>query len=227
MRNNMKTFAKFKSSHGLIASRRAFHAKTSARWGDVKKEKDLRANDPVCFSKSFASCRHLSPLGWCLRTCRTSSLLMLARTLKQWSGRLPNAGIWDFGACLMLGISECPKIAAAGSWSRVLDATPPSSSYLTRKQWRQYLARLSRSRSHGARWGSLPILKQRQTQRGESILVQRFSCVKKTEGIRWLSGKEALAYMGFPRDWIAKTGLKVTRRAMQLSLHAHNTSRKS
>ncbi|SFH33247.1 hypothetical protein SAMN03159297_04502 [Pseudomonas sp. NFACC45] len=67
----------------------------------------------------------------------------LTTTLRQSSGPLRTAGMWDFDECLMLNISESPSNVVEYSWSQVIDACPPSSSWLTPRQWTQYLQRLS------------------------------------------------------------------------------------
>ena len=54
-----------------------------------------------------------NPLGWCLKTSRTCSLSTIAVTCKQSSKPLPTAGMWDFGVCWMLNISESPGSPSA------------------------------------------------------------------------------------------------------------------
>ncbi|VVO66204.1 hypothetical protein PS896_01080 [Pseudomonas fluorescens] len=77
-----------------------------------------------CFGKSYESSRKFNLAGWCLRTSLTCSLSTIATTLKQSSGPLRIAGMWDFGECLMLNISESPSNVVAYSWSQVLDQCP-------------------------------------------------------------------------------------------------------
>lgn len=96
---------------------------------------DFAANAAACSGKSYASSKKLNLDGWCLRTSLTCSLSTIAKTLKQSSGPLRTAGMWDFGECLMLNISESPSNVVAYSWSQVIDECPPSSSWLTPRQW--------------------------------------------------------------------------------------------
>ena len=187
--------------------------KTSASWVQPENPGLMAWLDKgaVYFGKSSVSSAKFSPLGWYLKTSRTCSLSMIAKTFRQSSQPLPNAGMWDISGCSMLNISESPKTAAAFSWSQVLDATPAPRFWLTPEQWRQYLLRLAKSNSHGTRIATLPILIQPKTQLGGLVWAVRFSLLKRTDGVRWLSGAESLAYMGFPRDWITATFTNATQ----------------
>ena len=188
------------------ASRPASRARTSASWarlGTSIASSDSAAIAARLSGKHYVSSARFSPLGWCWRTSRRCSLSALAGTLRRSSGPSPTWGIWDAGGCWMARGSEFPRAVAAFSWSRVLDATPTPSSWLTPRQWRQYLARLCRSRSHARQMPGLVILRRRTTRHPSSTSAVRFSSLRRGDGIRWLSGPERLAYMGFPSDWIA------------------------
>lgn len=69
----------------------------------------------------------------------------MAATSKQSLKRLPNAGMWDFGACWTAVISESPQNAAAYSWSQVWESCPRWTLWVMPDQWRAYLARRSRA----------------------------------------------------------------------------------
>ena len=144
-----------------MSSPPASPAKTSASPAAAKAiapPEACKANAAGCSGKSYESSKRYNLAGWSLRTSLTCSLSTIAATLRQSSGPLRTAGMWDFGECLMLNISESPSNVAAYSWSPVIDACPPSSSWLTPRQWTQYLQRLNRSAGHGPRMPGLPIL---------------------------------------------------------------------
>jgi len=67
----------------------------------------------------------LNPAGLSLKTLRVCSIATMAKTFKQSSSPLPNAGMWDTGACLMQHISESPRHAVEFSWSLDWESTPP------------------------------------------------------------------------------------------------------
>ncbi len=183
-------------------------AKTSASPAlDIQTEKsaDCEANAAACFGRSYVFSKKYNPGGWCLRMSLTCSLSTIAKTLKQSSGPLRTAGMWDSGECLMLNISECPSNVAAYSWSRVLDECPPWSSWLTPRQWTQYLQRLGRSSGHCKRMPGLPILSWQTKQDHRSLWAVPLSSLSRTDGIRWLSGSERLKLMGFASDWMRPT----------------------
>ncbi len=142
------------------------------------------------FSMPYVSSTKFSPLGLSLKMSRGCSIQMIAKTCKESSANLPNAIIWDSGECLMLNISESPKNAVAFSWSQVLDVTPAKTSLLMPHQWSQYLyfgcgvtrapwRCLGWPYSHGG---------------GQWLLhhygAANFLSLKRTDGIRWLSGPE-------------------------------------
>ena len=185
--------------------------KTSAPWAAAP---DSPAHAPDYSGKSYASSKSYGPNGWCLKTSLGCSLAKLAETSKRVLKRLPRAGMWDFGACLMLQVSEFPKDAAAFSWSQVLDDNPPLSCWLTPNQLSQYLARLARSSSHGQRMDGLPVLFWPKTQTASSVSVVKLLSLTKEDGVRWLSGPESLKMQGFASDWmrptIVKLGLQAT-----------------
>lgn len=162
----------------------------------------LRVPVAGCSSTSSAWRGCCSLAGWSLRTFRGCSLATLAKTLHAWSGPLPNSVIWDTRECCLLNISESPRNAVDYSWSRVLDNIPHPLLWLMPLQWQRYLARLARSKSHGSRIDQQWVLSRLKTAQAESVSAQRFSSLRRTDGIRWLSGSESLRYMGFPRDWL-------------------------
>lgn len=186
------------------ALRRGSLARTSVMQGLAEKKAsgDWPDRGRDCFSRSYASSKKHNRLGWCLKTSRRCSIPMIAETCRRSSAPLPTAGIWDTGECLMLSISESPRNVVGFSWLRVLDATPHWSTWLMPHQWKQYLARLLRTRSYGPRVNGLAILASRPTRRRESVSVLKFSSLKRTHGIRWLSGRECLAYMGLTKGWM-------------------------
>lgn len=157
------------------------------------------------FGKSYESSKKHNLAGWSLRTSLTCSLSTIAKTLKQSSGPLRTAGMWDFGECLMLNISECPSSVVEYSWSQVIDECPPSSSWLTPRQWTQYLQRLNRSAGHGPRMPGLPILYWQTKPDHRSLWAVPLSSLTRTDGIRWLTGSERLKMMGFASDWMRPT----------------------
>jgi hypothetical protein len=186
------------------ASRPASPARTSRRWawlGTSAASSDSGATAARLSGRHYVSSASFAPLGWSWRTSRRCSLSALAATLRRSSVPSPTWGTWDAGGCWMARGSEFPRSVAAFSWSRVLDATPTPSSWLTPRQWRQYLARLCRSASHARQMPGLGILRRRTTRHASSISAVRFSSLRRGDGIRWLSGPERLAYMGFPSDW--------------------------
>lgn len=205
MHANLKTCASAEPTTCLpsMSSPLAFPAKTSAL--PVADPEGCKASAADCFGKSYESSRKHNLAGWSLRTSLTCSLSTIAGTLRQSSGPLRTAGMWDFGECLMLNISESPSNVAAYSWSRVIDECPPSSSWLTPRQWTQYLQRLNRSSGHGPRMPGLPILYWQTKPDRRSLWAVPLSSLNRTDGIRWLSGSERLKMMGFASDWMRPT----------------------
>ncbi len=210
MHSNLKTCATaapitFQPS---TSSREVSPARTSARQGPTSitaTSVDYAANAAAFSGKSYASSKRYNLAGWSLRMSLTCSLSTIAKTLKQSSGPLRTAGMWDFGECLMLSISESPSSVVAYSWSPVIDKCPPWSCWLTPRQWTQYLQRLARSSGHARRMPGLPILSWQTTPQGESLWAAQLSSLNRTDGIRWLSGSERLKMMGFASDWMRPT----------------------
>jgi hypothetical protein len=188
-------------------------AKTSA-WpapdSATVKNVGYEANAAASSGKSYVSSTKYNPAGWCLRMSLTCSLSTIAKTLRQSSGPLRTAGMWDAGGCLMLSISESPRSVVAYSWSRVVDACPPSSCWLTPRQWTQYLQRLARSSGHAKRMPGLPILCWQTRPDHRSLCAVPLSSLNRTHGIRWLSGSERLKMMGFASDWMRPTLQKLS-----------------
>lgn len=211
---------------GLPALPSGFPARTSVTWETLRgidRAEVLKAAGADSSLRSWKSSTTLNPLGWLLKTCRRCSVQTIAKTLRSSSGNLPNAVMWDSGECLMLNISESPKNAVAYSWSRVLDATPQWTSWLTAHQWNQYLHRLARAGSQSRRMLGLAILLRRPTNTTdaapESTWALSFSLLRKGDGIRWLSGPERLKYMGFPADWMRPTLKRLTLRETHYPPH--------
>ncbi|KWV75301.1 hypothetical protein PFLuk1_01047 [Pseudomonas fluorescens] len=188
----------------LMSSLPGSPARTSASRGAMHLEA-YKANAADCFGKSYESSKKHNLAGWSLRTSLTCSLSTIAATLRQSSGPLRTAGMWDFGECLMLNISESPSNVDAYSWSPVIEKCPPSSSWLTPRQWTQYLQRLNRSPGHGPRMPGLPILYWQTKPDRRSLWAVPLSSLSRTDGIRWLSGSERLRMMGFASDWMRPT----------------------
>lgn len=176
----------------------------------TKNTEACAAPEAACSGKSYASSKRYNLAGWCLRTSLTCSLSTIAKTLKQSSGPLRTAGMWDSGECLMLNISESPSNVVAYSWSQVINKCPPSSCWLTPRQWTQYLQRLARSDGHSTRMPGLPILYWQTKPAPKSLWAVPLSSLTRTDGIRWLSGSERLTMMGFASDWMRPTLQKLS-----------------
>lgn len=82
---------------------------------------------------------------------------------------------------------------------------PPSSSWLTPRQWTQYLQRINRSAGHAPRMPGLPILYWQTKPDPKPLWAVPLSSLNRTDGIRWLSGSERLKMMGFASDWMRPT----------------------
>lgn len=191
--------------HRSIASLPASRARTSARPAVARPGWAFPAREAGSSARQFASSMSFNPAGWCLKTSRHCSIRKIAQTSRQSSHRLPSAGIWDSGECLMLNISEAPAAVVGFSWSQVLDDTPALTSWLTPTQWTQYLARVSRSSSHGGRASGLGILYSPLRPHHKSLSAVSLLLLTRTDGIRWLSGPERLRIMGFASDWMRPT----------------------
>lgn len=160
-------------------------------------------------SKSWKLSDHWSRAGSFLKTCQISSIQTTVEIYKKSYGRLPNAVTWDTADCSMRNISECPRNVVAWSWSQVLDECPHPSSWLTPGQWNRYLARLVRNKTPEEVIHGQVILLRRRTNTTDATAaltwVVKPLLLKRTDGVRLLSGAERLSYMGFPRDWMHKT----------------------
>ncbi|CWM81865.1 Uncharacterised protein [Neisseria meningitidis] len=140
-----------------------------------------------------------NPAGLCLKTLRVCSIATMAKTFKQSSSPLPNAGMWDTGACLMQHISESPRRAAAFSWLQVWERTPQSGLWLTPGQLESFLNRLKRM-------GKAPTIRCLEAYpMPRSTGTVRISSLSETDGVRWLSGRERLKIMGFDSEWMRPT----------------------
>ncbi|WP_123432517.1 DNA cytosine methyltransferase [Pseudomonas brassicacearum] len=82
---------------------------------------------------------------------------------------------------------------------------PQGSSWLTPRQWTQYLQRLNRSSGHAPRMPGPPILNWQTRPAPRSLWAVPLSSLTRTDGIRWLSGSERLKMMGFASNWMRPT----------------------
>ena len=173
-----------------------------------------QANAQACSLMRSTSWIALNPAGLCWKTLRGCSIQTLAKTFKQSSSPLPNAGIWAHGECLMLHISESPQNAVAYSWLLDWESCPPPSLWLTPHQlecWRKRATQRNKN--------PMLLCWQASTPQGLTARV-RTSSLCETDGVRWLSGRERLQIMGFASDWmrptLRKLGLRETPSARQL-----------
>ena len=173
-----------------------------------------QANEQACSLIRSTSWIALNPAGLSWKTLRGCSIQTLAKTFKQLSSPLPNAGIWAHGACLMLHISESPQNAAAYSFSLDWESCPPQSLWLTPHQldcWRKRATQRNKN----------PMLLCLQASAHQGLTERvATSSLCETDGVRWLSGRERLQIMGFASDWmrptLRKLGLRETPSARQL-----------
>lgn len=141
----------------------------------------------------------LKPRWLVLETLQACSIQTMAKTFRKSSSPLPNAGMWDFGACLMQHISESPRHAAAFSWSQVWERSPQSGLWLTPGQLESFLNRLKRM-------GKAPTIRCLEAYpMSRSTGAVRISSLSETDGVRWLSGRERLKIMGFDSEWMRPT----------------------
>lgn len=167
-----------------------------------------QANAQVCSLMRSTSLIALNPAGLSWKTLRGCSIQTLAKTFKQLSSPLPNAGIWAHGECLMLHISESPQNAVAYSWSLDWESCPPPSLWLTPHQldcWRKRATQRNKN----------PMLLCLQASAHQGLTARvATSSLCETDGVRWLSGRERLQIMGFCSDWmrptLRKLGLRET-----------------
>lgn len=140
-----------------------------------------------------------NPAGLCLKTLQACSIQTMAKTFRKSSSPLPNAGMWDFGACLMQHISESPRHAAAFSWSQVWERSPQSGLWLTPGQLESFLNRLKRMEADPI----IRCLEELPVPRLSGVV--RILSLSETDGVRWLSGRERLKIMGFDSEWMRPT----------------------
>lgn len=167
-----------------------------------------QANAQACSLTRSTSWIALNPAGLCWKTLRGCSIQTLAKTFKQSSSPLPNAGIWAHGACLMLHISESPQNAVAYSWSLDWESCPQPSLWLTPHQLECWRKRATHN-------GKNPTLLYWPASAHQGLTGRvRTSSLCETDGVRWLSGRERLQIMGFASDWmrptLRKLGLRET-----------------
>lgn len=176
-------------------------------------EQDLMANAQAYSLTLLRLSKQSSQDLSCLKMSQVSSIPTMAKTYKQSLKRLPNAGMWDFGECLTAVISESPKNAVEYSWSQVLENTRHLALWLTWGQWNAFLARLNRNRA-----GRTHTIRYWQgSAHPPSTSIVPISSLYQTDGVRWLSGSERLSMMGFAKDWMRPTLLRLGLREMPLS----------
>lgn len=134
----------------------------------------------------------------------------MAATSKQSLKRLPNAGMWDFGACWTAVISGPTKrrrvfmVAGLESCAGDMGDAGP-------------MARLSWPDGAG-RWWTLNLRCLQVSPTGQvSTSRVEISSLLPTHGIRWLSGRERLSIMGFAADWMRPTLARLSCRKRRLS----------
>ena len=192
--------------------------RTSASWellASIKRDRAFLESVAGYSSSAWRLSERWARSSSCSRTFQTCSIQTTAETFKQLSNHSPNAVTWGLHESSIHRLSEYPKNVAAFSWSLVLDRNPHPSSWLTLGQWSRYLARLARHGSQNRRMLGLATLLRLQTSTtdatAESIWAVSFSLLRKTDGIRWLTGPERLRYMGFPGDWMRPTLKRLMR----------------
>lgn len=195
---NLPTYAPSCPSYGAPTSSSADSlVKTFQQWASAQV---WQASAPGCSSTPSASSNNSDRDFWCWKMSTACSHQTMAETSKRCLKRLPNAGMWDTGACLTLVISESPKTAAAYSSLQALESSPHWSLWLMPDQWAMFLARAKRARKT-ASIHSLP-----DSQAGQaSIFRVPASSLSPEHGIRWLSGSERLRISGFAGDWLRPT----------------------
>ncbi len=201
-----------------IASPSAVLAPISATWAALAQSvaPDSAGKPADFFLKPYVSSAKYSLGGSCSKMSRHCSIATVAATLSGSSRSLPNSGSWDITGCSMLNSSESPRIVAGSSWSAVLDECPTPTSWLMPVQWSQYLARLMRAKS-GPEMAGLAIFSRQRTMGAASTYLRSFLSLRRTDGVRWLSGPERLRYMGFTGDWMRSALL---RRSLRGTLYA-------
>ena len=185
--------------HLLTLSSAASLAKTFHQWASSA---GWPARAQACSSMQCTSSPPSNPVFSYLKMSPVCCFQTMAATSKQSLKRLPNAGMWDFGACWTAVISESPQNAAAYSWSQVWESCPRWTLWVMPDQWRAYLAR--RSRAAPGRTLNLRCLQVSPTGQVSTSRVE-ISSLLPTHGIRWLSGRERLSIMGFAADWMRPT----------------------
>ena len=183
-------------------------------------EQDLTANAQACSLTLSVLSKQLSQDLSCLKMSQVSSIPTMAKTYKQSFKRLPNAGMWDFGECWTAVISESPKNAVGYSWSQVWEHTHQLSLWLTWGQWNAFVARLNRNRA-----GRTHTIRYWQgSAHPPSTSIVPISSLCQTDGIRWLSGSERLSMMGFAKDWMRPTLVKLGLRETPSVRKLHSLS---
>ncbi len=126
----------------------------------------------------------------------------MAATSKQSLKRLPNAGMWDFGACWTAVLRSPHKTPAAYSWSQVSESCP-----LDFMGDAGPMARLSGQTEPGSAWAGRSTYAACRFLRRDKYrhLGWKYTSLLPTHGIRWLSGARASDIMGFAADWMRPT----------------------
>lgn len=127
----------------------------------------------------------------------------------QGGGKYGGELLWPLRKCreLLEALAEtdmqglAPEHPQGYSLLPVFTNSPPSSCWLTPAQWQQFLARRQRHNPGS----SLSLLYLPDKPPARSLSMVQASSLKPTDGIRWLSGPERLAIMGFASDWMRPT----------------------
>ncbi|UXZ04866.1 DNA cytosine methyltransferase [Moraxella nasicaprae] len=183
-------------------------------------EQDFTDSGQACSLMLSVLSKQLSQDLSCLKMSQVSSIPTMAKTYKQSLKRLPNAGMWDFGECWTAVISESPKNAVEYSWLQVLENTHHLALWLTWGQWNAFLARLNRNRA-----GRTHTIRYWQgSAHPPSTSIVLISSLCQMDGIRWLSGSERLSMMGFAKDWMRPTLVRLGLRETPSVRKSHSLS---
>ncbi|WP_227503140.1 DNA cytosine methyltransferase [Moraxella bovoculi] len=126
-------------------------------------------------------------------------------------------GFWRVLDSRYFGVS---KNAVEYSWSQVLENTHHLALWLTWGQWNAFLARLNRNRA-----GRMHTIRYWQgSAHPPSTSIVPISSLCQTDGVRWLSGSERLSMMGFAKDWMRPTLVKLGLRETPSVRKSHSLS---
>lgn len=186
-----------------------------------------RGHEAACSLRQCVLSPKYGPDGWSSKTSKLYVFPTRGEISPPSLSGFETAGMWDSGGLWTRNISEAPAAVAVSSWSQVIVSPPPWSCWLMPHQWTQYLARCLRSTSQGAWTHSLAILYRQRTHEPASLWGVNFSWLKRTDGIRWLTGREALSIMGFGAEWMTPTLRSVGVPEMPSTLVSRGGSQKN